>query len=60
MESEPQQATPPEPIANGEEAPPPFQPDPEIVTVLERGLDRAEEARMREAVQEHGDRHREG
>jgi hypothetical protein len=54
MESEPQEATPEEPV--GGDAPPPFQPDPEIVTVLERGRNRGEETRMRDAVRRLGDR----
>jgi len=60
MESERQEPMPQEPAADAEEAPPPFQPDPEIVSVRERGGDRAEVARMREAVRELGNRRRKG
>jgi hypothetical protein len=55
LDSEPQPTTPDEPALEDEEAAPPFQPDPEIVTVLERGRDPTDERRVREAIRKRGD-----
>ena len=60
METDPRPDVSPEPAPAQEEAPPPFQPDPEIVTVLERGANPGEELRLREAVRRLGGREEHG
>lgn len=59
MGTDPQGQPPEPPPPSQEETPPPFEPDYEIITLLERGEDPRREEAFRRAVrerQEHGSR----